>query len=104
MKKIILILFIVNTSCFAQLTGDIRNNFLNASKTSCFKSQRMQTTREVPDSTLKKYCACTSTRIADFINNSKLIEIDRGISSLPSNIIGDATEYCRANWKNYSEK
>ena len=100
MKKIkyIAILSILSINANAQLTGAIRNNFLDAQVKSCFKSQRSASVNTgIEDKVLIRYCNCTGKYVADILNNQFLIEIENGTRKIEGNIIELSGRYCKNN-------
>jgi hypothetical protein len=66
-------------SAFAQLTGSIRNNFIGGWEKNCFDTQRgASVNKNTPNDTLRKYCSCMATTLADTLSNTYVDEMEKG--------------------------
>ena len=88
----------------AQLTGSVRTNFVTSYLKNCFETQRAGSPNaKVLDSTLKQYCNCLATNVADSTNNQIVSEIEQGnvkMSALAS-ASAIAEKYCTKNYAKY---
>ena len=86
----------------AQLTGNMRQQFLEGSVKTCYKTQRAGTINQgISDNVLMKYCKCSMTYLADMLNNYLLLDIDNGNLKLNPYWLQLAHAYCS---KNYNKK
>jgi len=81
----------------AQLTGSIRNNFIGGMEKNCYDTQRgVSVNKNTPNDTLRKYCSCTATTLADTLSNTYVDEMEKG--NIPmSNLVPlmqQAANYC----------
>jgi hypothetical protein len=86
----------------AELTGSIRNNFVQAFYKNCFSSQKaMAANQSVSDAAIGQYCRCSANYSADLYTNQMIEEIESGRRKIDNSIAELATKYCRANYKKY---
>ena len=101
-KYIIVILVLLPQITNAQLTGPIRKDVIEGYQKSCNTTQRQGSPNlSINDRTLKKYCRCAATYIADMMNEPLLRDIESG--RIKPNPIWNqmAAEYCRINFEKY---
>ena len=102
MHYFIMLLLIFHLNANAQLTGEIRNNFLSSMQKSCYSTQRQGSPNtNVNDSMLKQYCRCSSIYVADLLNNALLRDVESGIIKPNSTWNQLAADYCRINFSKY---
>ena len=81
----------------AQQTGAVREGFIQKTKSSCFKTQRVDPRNSsFADQKLWEYCSCYATYIANATTNQLLAEVESGvrpISAITSSI-PFAGKYC----------
>jgi hypothetical protein len=86
----------------AQLTGPMRDDFIQGSAKTCFKTQRAGTPNaELSDATLMKYCKCSMTYQADLLNNQLALDIANGKQKLNPAFGQMAQQYCQKNYTKY---
>ena len=81
----------------AQLTGTTRSAFIKNTNDQCFTSQRADArNKPLSDNTLRNYCNCYSTYIADATTNKLIVEIESGQRPLSAitRTIPLAAQYC----------
>jgi hypothetical protein len=104
MKKMLLLLLAVSINANAQLTGDIKNNFMNSVYDSCYKSQKSNLGyKNVPDITIKKYCKCASVYSANVLTNQIVKDIESGKQdgTILNNIVILGGKYCMIHYPEY---
>jgi hypothetical protein len=102
MKYLITIILIFHSDTNAQLTGEIRNNFLSSMQSSCYNSQRQGSPNaNVSDSMIKQYCKCSSIYVADLLNNALLRDVEAGKTKPNAAWNQLAADYCRINFSKY---
>jgi len=108
MKKAFLfvVIFSFSLSSKAQLTGQIKNNFVKATQEACFKVQRAGNfNNQQSDATLQQWCRCTTAYLSDSLTNQVINEIEQGkrsLSGIPQ-LNNLAATYCAkdSNYKKY---
>lgn len=96
-RNVFLFLLITSTNCFAQLTGEIRKNFINSTLQSCYNNQRSSKINEkISDQSIYDYCKCIAVYTSDLYTNKILSDIESGKRSISgiSEIANLAGNYC----------
>jgi hypothetical protein len=102
MRYLIAATLIFHLNANAQLTGEIRNNFLSSMQSSCFNTQRQGSPNaNISDSMIKQYCRCSSIYVADLLNNALLRDVESGKVKPNSSWNQLAADYCRINFSKY---
>lgn len=97
MKKLILtlLMLLIMSNSRAQLTGEIRGNFVRAFNDSCYSSQRQASeNNSLSDVDLKKFCGCSSEYIANQMSNSLVASIEKGEQQFNPALRDLATKFC----------
>jgi hypothetical protein len=85
-----------------QITGGMRQEFLQSTEASCFRTQRSASVnKNLSDKTLVQYCRCFSRYLADSLNNALAISIYEGERKFNSELIEMGYRYCAKNFNNY---
>jgi hypothetical protein len=89
--------FVFPDNSTAQLTGSVRNNFFGEWEKKCYDTQRgASVNKNTPNDTLRKYCSCMATAVADTLSNTYVDEMEKG--NIPmSNLVPlmqQAANYC----------
>ncbi len=88
----------------AQLSGDIRKNFLASGYDSCYKAQKANPdNKNTPDKTMSQYCKCIATNTADGLNNDLVSAIEKGKqpATALTQVAQLAAKYCSQNYAKY---
>ena len=86
----------------AQLTGPMRDDFIQGSAKTCFKTQRAGTPNKgLSDAVLMKYCKCAMTYEADLLNNQLAMDIANGKQKMNPAFGQMAQQYCHKNYTKY---
>lgn len=102
MRCLMTAFLIFHLNANAQLTGEIRNNFLSSMQQSCYVTQRQGTPNlNVSDSMIRQYCKCSSIYVADLLNNTLLRDVESGKVKPNAAWNQLAAEYCRNNFSKY---
>lgn len=102
--KILAMLLLTTTSAKAQLTGDVREGFLQSYFNNCYDIQRSASKNEaIRDEVLKKYCRCLGINVANTSNNGILREILEGNINVDVILRASklAERYCIKNYQSY---
>lgn len=88
----------------AQLSGDIRKNFIASSYDSCYRGQKSSPdNKNTPDKTIAQFCRCSSINVADGLTNELVSAIEKG--QQPATAITPiaqlAAKFCMANYSKY---
>jgi len=101
------VVFLLAAAClppatFAAVTGSIRTNFISGFERSCFETQRNSSVNNgVSSATIKSYCKCSATYLADLLNNELVRSIEAGENRLNPNLVELASTYCRKNFERF---
>lgn len=82
----------------AEMTGNVRHNFVSSFSRSCFEHQRSApANRQVTDSLLREYCACSSEIVARRMSNDEVIRIEAGKQNPDKFIaaINESAKHCQ---------
>ena len=110
MKEMYKILFIVlGASCLtsvakAQLSGDLRKNFLASSYNSCYEGQKANPdNKSTSDKNITQFCKCVSINTADGLTNDLVLAIESGKQPATVAIrVGQmSSNFCKQNYLKY---
>ena len=96
-KCIFLLSALVSNSCFAQLTGETRTNFINSSLQSCYNVQRSsKVNAKISDELIYKYCKCTANYTANSYTHQIIKDVESGKREMGgiSELANLAGNYC----------
>lgn len=82
----------------AQLTGEIRKEYISVALKSCFPFQRaMSANNNIADERIHKYCQCAATYIADRVSDDDMRRLGAGEIKLSKfdALYNGASLYCR---------
>lgn len=86
----------------AELNGEIKHNFINSARKSCYDVQRQASGNiNIPNKTLKQYCQCYAEYISNMLNNQLVIEMENGNIPMNPSLPNLAGAYCKKNYENY---
>ena len=97
MKKLLLLGTLITTNCFAQLTGEVRKNFINSTLQACYNNQRSsKVNAKVSDKLIYDYCLCISNYTANVYTNQIVKDIESGKREMGgiSEVANMAGNYC----------
>ena len=88
----------------AQLSGDLRKNFIASFYESCYKGQKLNPdNKSTPDKKIAQYCKCTSINTADALTNDLVSAVENG--KQPATAIAKLAQisasYCMQNYSKY---
>ena len=94
---ILTLYFLCSQNASAQLTGSIRKNFMGNFEKNCYDTQRAASVNQkASNDTLRKYCSCMATTVADTLSNTYVDEMERG--NIPASsvtpVMQNAANYC----------
>lgn len=99
---LVLVCSFVTGVAHSQLTGPPRQSFLESFGRVCFQAQRNGSPNtSLPDATLRQYCRCSATYIADTLNNTLAQDIENGRQKMPPHLTEIAAQFCRTNFSRY---
>ena len=94
-KWVLIALWCSSQIALAELTGQLREEFMANAVESCFSTQvRNPINRDVPRSVVMDYCECTSEYFADYYTEQTLKDIADGYAKFNSYIPELAARYC----------
>jgi len=104
MKKILILLLIITFNTNAELTGNIKVEYIKSAYESCYKSQKsMEDNKKISDTILKKYCKCSSEYSSKNITNKQLTDVETGKRemSILTNLALLTSQYCKVHLQDY---
>lgn len=106
MKKLtlpfIICLFFITVNSNAAMTGEFRQVFLQSAYKGCYETQRAASVnQDYSNKSIQQYCKCTTTYLADLLNNQLAIEIIEGNVKLPMSLVEIASNYCVKNYSKF---
>jgi hypothetical protein len=103
-----LVIGLVCASTYAQSTGPIRANYVNAFIPSCVENQKtLPENKGITLQTINSYCKCTAQISANGLTNQQIEMLDKlNIKEIQQKVflqsaMKKATEYCQVNYSKY---
>jgi len=96
-KYIFLMLVLIANNSYAQLTGEIRRNFVDSALQSCYNNQRSsKINAKISDQLIYDYCKCIAIYSANVYTNQLIKDMESGKRAISgiSEIANSAGNYC----------
>ena len=103
-EKLFLFFLILSGNSHAQLTGDVRKNFIASGFDACYKSQKSSSgNKNVPEITIRKYCGCMAIYTANVLTNQIIKDVESGKQdgSVFNKISALSGKYCAIHYSEY---
>ncbi len=98
----IFVVCLVTVSANAQLSGKIKENFLDSFTQSCYNTQRSASiNKSATDKSLYQYCKCNAHYLANLMNNKLAKSIEDGEQQFNASLLQMASNYCMNNYSKY---
>jgi hypothetical protein len=92
----------LSLSATAAMTGGPRKNFIEGFSKTCVRNQSAALINSgATPKMVRQYGSCSSTYIADLLNNQLVSEIEQGRIKFDSQWSEMAATYCRINFNRY---
>jgi hypothetical protein len=96
-KYIFLMSMLIANNAYAQLTGEIRRNFVDSTLQSCYNNQRSsKINAKISDQLIYDYCKCIAIYSANVYTNQIIKDVESGKRAMSgiSEIANLAGNYC----------